>query len=246
MEKKIRDILKNYLIRLKSLWWLGGIFVLVAIIFVVLTTIIDVNAEKNEIEDNKPEQVGVYSMIKLEWPFEEETKTEAYEAQINNARECGSVLCGIVYGGEFRAILDQKLKEENRKSLSVEDDFSIYLASYNVIAVKVFGKDVERVQFIEEQIKNYIEGLANEIYGIDSVKRIMNPYPMKVEMVDGNYIFKELIDDKPDVSPSIYEDKNIIESLLSMSNIIIVLSSFVLYAVIVLLISIANEENSVG
>lgn len=260
MEQYIKEIARNFLGNLKKYWILGIICVLIATVFVVVTTFKELaNKEVNEEEVvtiDEPKLVGVRSMLKLEWSFEKEEITSAYETQVNNAKESADVLSKMVNAGSFQNIINLELQNSDLEILNSDDFISVNDLSYNVVSIAVIGYDVEKIKLVEEVVREYLKTTASDIYDIDSVICISEPCPMEVEMVDGLYNFKQVINESSknnmnqvenenqenDIKQIENVDEDMLSSLLKLPNIVIVFSSILLYAVIVFLITITNEK----
>lgn len=263
MEQYIIKILKQIWRNFKKFWWIGLICVILAVAFIVVTVLKD-EAEANNVEnvgqvESVPQSeegrklVGTQSMLKYDWGFLDIENSDIYEARIAEVRENLVVINNIVYTADFRDKINESLIQKEMEILTSEDVYIIGIISYDVMQINVYGYDAERVIVIDEIVRNEVERISREIYVLDDMRCIVDPIVVEAINTDGTYSLTHNVYEKDDATVSVENETNdaIIEQtesvekdyqLFNLKNIVILLSAFVLYFVIIVLITISNEN----
>lgn len=250
----IKEVKKKYFKYMRLYWWLGVICIMLAVGFIGIHTIKnikDISKVENTLEEpNK--KYGVHSMLKLKWQFELEKDSLTYEVEINNAKEYLQVLINLVNAGQVKEEINNYLVGKNYEKLGEDDEIVIWSSSYNIFDIVVFGNDnLQRTKEIEAYVRSELEKLAKEIYNVDFVECISEPSVMEATKTDAGYSLTNRlyeIEEKENNGETTYVDEksDFVEQLISTENLLIVLSSIVLYMVLILLItSLGIQEQEV-
>lgn len=246
MERYIKEVLKEFGKNLKKTWFFGVVCIVIAFVFVFVSAIVGTN-DKSDITTENIQFAGTESFLKFEWAFEKQEISQAYEVQVNTAREGLYVLIGIANTGDFKEEINEELKKVKMEPLEEDDAYYFAVVSYNVLKMETYGVDSEKVEYVEKIVREKITALAKNTYAIEAVDCISEPCIMMAEKVTGGYRlsntpYDDMIEKDDD---SVDNDMNYMDRVLSLSNIVIVLSSIVLYGVIIFLITIAKSKENV-
>lgn len=256
MEQYIKEYIRDFFKNLKKYWVLGIVFVLISVVFVVVSSMMEMKANSDVQQGVQPvvveetkQLVGIHSMSMIEWKFEEKENSELYEVELELAKENLKIIVEVVGTGDFRNEINKMLESRGCDVLNSEDVVYFTAKSYNVIDVKIFGYDSEKLEIAEELIRTEINKLATELYDIDSIKCISNPILLNAQVVDDVYYVESTVyeknvksEEQTQIQQTTQTEQNILLYIMSLRNIVVVLSSVALYMVIVLLITIARDE----
>ena len=236
--------MKQYIKNLKHYWFIGVLCLVVSLAFVFVTSWIKEDVELEGFVVETP--VGLQSVHQLVWGFEEENYIKedgaVYQAEIEKAKEALQVIVDISKSGNFWNCIDKKLLEAGETALGESDYFIVTAKSYNVLDVQVFGMDAERVETLELLVRMELLSLCEENYHVTKRQVLSEPVVLEAQRVGGGYVLTKALyqDDKEvEMGDFVKEKKNVF----TFSNVVIVLSSLVLWAVIVLLLTIAQKED---
>ena len=238
MSHYIKGLVIRFLKNLKKTWFLGVILLLCAIAFVILTS---KDTGEDLIGGEPSTTIGVQTVAKLEWNFDDEVGA-AYEAKAQNAIDSLNTLYRYVSTGNFYNAVSSRLEAAGLDAMTGADYFSVAIASYNIVETVVVGTDADRVEAVEKAIREEMERFMTDGYQIRSWNVISEPVMLVAVPGGAGYVLtNQLYVETPEL-----EENNdaVVEgtenSLLTLSNIVIVISSVMLWCAIVVLLTIAD------
>lgn len=243
MNQDIKSLVIRFVNNLKKSWMLGTICVIAAVAFVVVTTFLVSDDAGDEVAQSTS-LIGVQSVVKINWGFESEDSEQSngavYEAKVVAAKEDLAVITTLFDSGNVWNTINDRLKEQEQIEIT-DEDYVLKANGYNTIQIKVVGYDAEAVQVIEKIVRDELETLVKNYYDVDAVDVISTPVVLEAETIGEEYILSNnKYEIEADTNNLLVEDGE--KKLFSFPNIIIILSSVVLWIVIVALNTIADKK----